>query len=170
MATLIALPVGQAQSSEPMCPHRDLIRTECYADFLRLQGIESGYRMKIRSEGPTRMIVSVMHGGVPDELDEPVTAGITRLYPHRRRVFEFARRSTLGESGFSSHRALADALGYLDAKAKERLERRKGIGLDPTGRLAVADRDCLASIVALRRERCLHPDFSSHAGRGGACR
>ena len=118
--------------------------------------------MKIHTEGSTRMIVSVMHGGIPDELDEPVTAGITRLYPHLRRVFEFARRSTLGKSGFSGHRALVDALGvgvfylsvdrrllYLNAKAKELLERREGIGLDPTGRFAVADRDCMASIVDL---------------------
>ena len=37
--------------------------------------------MAIHTEGSTRMIVSVMHGGIPDELDEPVTAGITRPYP-----------------------------------------------------------------------------------------
>ena len=78
-------------------------------------------------KGATRMIVSVMHGGIP-----------------------------------SGHRALVDALGvgvfylsvdrrllYLNAKAKELLERREGIGFDPTGRFAVADRDCMASIVDL---------------------
>jgi DNA-binding CsgD family transcriptional regulator len=154
--------LGQAHTTERMCPHRDLIRTEFYADFLRPQGIESGYRMNILSDGTTRMLLSVLHAGVPHELDGRVTAGMTRLYPHLRRVFEFARRSTLGESGFSGHRALVDALGigvfylsadrrvvYLNAKAKKLRDRNHGIGLDPTGRLTVADRDCMASIVDL---------------------
>lgn len=159
LARIDQRPVGLAVRADAMCPRPSLLRSEFYHDFLKPLGIETGHGITLHADGGKRMLLSVLHGGMPQELDGPITRTFACLQPHLRRAFELCQRRNASEATISIHGQLMASLntgviyltenrriGFANREARALLERGAGIGLDAVGRLVVADSSCSEQI------------------------
>lgn len=83
-------PLGLTVQSDQMLPRDVLKRSEYYSDFLRPQGIETGFGVTISRSGNCNFLFSVMCADLDEAEAEAVRNCLQSLVPHLKRAFERA--------------------------------------------------------------------------------
>jgi DNA-binding CsgD family transcriptional regulator len=112
-------PVGLVTFAEALVPRAELVRTECYQDFLRPARIETGIGVTLQRDGSRHMVLSLLFPLATAERDADTVGRLQRLVPHLLRVAQLERQiaelQVRAESGEAALDRLAVGMIIVDA-------------------------------------------------------
>ncbi|HEX5959332.1 MAG TPA: helix-turn-helix transcriptional regulator [Hyphomicrobiaceae bacterium] len=148
MAKAMLRPLGLGVRAEQMFPPDQLLRTEFYNDFLRLEGVQSGVGVTIFRERGCNFMLSLMSVPVDDAEGKAAAELLGRLAPHLRQAFAYYRGAKPGGAAPPFVGAITDALTvacvaigfersvrWANAAGWRLLTEGSRIGIDVRGRL-----------------------------------
>lgn len=89
-------PLGTGIIGERIVPRDEFVRTEYYADFLRLRDIEAGIGVTLWRESACSFLLSTLTSRIDPDENQRVADLLTRLAPHLTRAFRYYRSGQFG--------------------------------------------------------------------------
>ncbi|BCH33831.1 hypothetical protein MesoLjLc_57610 [Mesorhizobium sp. L-8-10] len=175
MAKASVRPIGLGVVSEQMLDRGDLVRTEFYGDFMRSIGAEAAVGVTIVRESGRSLLLSTLTDRADPNQNVAAAETLTRLAPHLRRAFRYYQTgpfqkalSDVGDHLFEETDIGLVVVGEgmtvksVSAAAVRHIDGGEGIGITPTGRVALTDQDAARALQQMVDRLAEGPRVHSH--------
>ena len=166
MRRVAATPLGRGVIGEEIISRNDFNRSEYYSDYVRKNGLETGIGLTLFKSQSFYFLLSMLTDDVDTDRNLARAEVLTRIAPHLQRVFRYYRSEEFHADVLDAGKGIGMATGLAfilvneDLKvikaspaAEQALASGRVAGLDPSGRIRLADPGTQAVLRALLLRR-----------------
>lgn len=178
MRNVARTPLGTGIIGERIVPRNEFVRTEYYADFLRLRDIEAGIGVTLWREHSCSFLLSTLTSRIDPDENQRVADLLTRLTPHLTRAFRYYRNGQFGGAAarfgislFESSRVGVIVAGEgktvraASPRGEAFLAEGTAVSLTPIGTLRLRDETAAALLGRMLSRSYAGPcSWSGHSG------